>query len=183
MTESTATTTTHHPRRRTRHGAHRRARPTWVLPAGPADGDDWTSRPKRPGRWAQALVLGAAAVGFAVAVPTAALLRDGSGPINAPVAPQVDRRRTARTGPRPDLYRGLVDIDTRLAYEAAGRRGPAWSSPPTGGSDQRHVIDGAASIVVTVVATGVSYDATVLGSDETRDVALLNSTMRRGWRR
>ena len=36
-----------------------------------------------------------------------------------------------------------------------------------------HVIHGATSITVTVVATGESYQATVLGSDATRDVALL----------
>jgi S1-C subfamily serine protease len=147
------------------------------FPAGPADDDDWTSRPKRPGRWARAaLVLGAAAVGFAVAVPTAALLRDGSGPINAPVAPQVSiAPENGADGPAlPDLYRGLVDIDTRLAYEAGRAAGTGMVVTADGQVlTNAHVIDGAASIVVTVVASGVSYDATVLGSDETRDVALL----------
>ena len=106
------------------------------FPAGPADDDDWTSPRKRPGRWTRAaLVLGAAAVGFAVAVPTARL-RDGSGPINAPAAPQVSiAPRTAPDGSASaDLYRGLVDIDTRLAFENGRAAGRAWSSPPTGRS-------------------------------------------------
>ena len=67
-----------------------------------------------------------------------------------------------------------MDIDTRLAYENGRAAGTGMVVTADGQVlTNAHVIDGAASIVVTVVATGVSYDATVLGSDETRDVALL----------
>jgi S1-C subfamily serine protease len=148
-----------------------------TFPAGPAGTDGGAPRHRR-GRWARAaLVAGAAAVGFAVAVPTAALLRESGGPVNAPVSPQVSiaPEDGAASGiVSQDLYRGLVDIDTRLAYEAGRAAGTGMVVTADGEVlTNAHVIDGAASIVVTVVATGESYDATVLGSDETRDVALL----------
>src|SRR5262245_66424184 len=69
------------------------------FPAGAAD-DDRPAPRLRPGRWARAaLVAGAAAIGFAVAVPTAALLRDSGGPINAPADPQVSIAPDNGAGP------------------------------------------------------------------------------------
>jgi S1-C subfamily serine protease len=146
--------------------------------AGPPGGDDGTPARARSRRWARAaLVLGAAAVGFAVAVPTAALLQHSAeGPVRVPAAPQVSiaPETTGSGSAATDLYRGLVDIDTRLAYEAGRAAGTGMVITDDGQVlTNAHVIDDAASIVVTVVSTGESYDATVLGSDETRDVALL----------
>jgi S1-C subfamily serine protease len=172
----------------TEHGDHQdaphpSADPSWGPPTGtsylgsfaPAAEDDGAAPTRRSGRWARtALVIGAAAVGFAVAVPTAALLREGGGAINAPVSPQVSIVPEDGASAASDLYRGLVDIDTRLAYETGRAAGTGMIVTADGQVlTNAHVIDGAAAIVVTVVATGESYDATVLGSDETQDVALL----------
>ena len=147
-------------------------------PAGLAGPDDDDTPPRRRSRtWARAaLVIGAAAVGFAVAVPTATILRDSdSGPVSAPIAPQVSIAPQTEGGAAlSELYRGLVDIDTRLAYEDGRAAGTGMVITGDGQVlTNAHVIDGAGSIVVTIVSTGETYDATVLGSDDTRDVALL----------
>ncbi len=144
-------------------------------PAGPAD-DDFSPR-RRSRAWARAaLVVGAAAVGFAVAVPTATILRDtDTAPESPPIAPQVSiAPETEGRASLGDLYRGLVDIDTRLAYDEGRAAGTGMIITDDGQVlTNAHVIDDAGSIVVTIVSTGETYDATVLGSDETRDVALL----------
>jgi S1-C subfamily serine protease len=69
---------------------------------------------------------------------------------------------------------GVVDITTVLGYqngEAAGT-GMVLTS---GGEilTNNHVVQGATSITVTVLSTGVSYQATVVGTDPTADVAVL----------
>ena len=147
-------------------------------PPGLAGPDDDDTPPRRRSRtWARAaLVIGAAAVGFAVAVPTATILRDSdTGPVSAPIAPQVSIAPQTEDGAAlSELYRGLVDIDTRLAYEDGRAAGTGMVITGDGQVlTNAHVIDGAGSIVVTIVSTGETYDATVLGSDDTRDVALL----------
>ncbi len=69
---------------------------------------------------------------------------------------------------------GVVDINTVIDYgtqEAAGT-----GIVLTAGGEiltNNHVIDGATSIKVTVVSTGKTYTATVVGDDPTDDVALL----------
>jgi S1-C subfamily serine protease len=69
---------------------------------------------------------------------------------------------------------GVVDINTRLAYQQAEAAGTGIVVTSSGEvMTNNHVIDGATSISVTVVSTGKTYSATVVGTDPTDDVALL----------
>ena len=68
----------------------------------------------------------------------------------------------------------LVDIVTTLGYQNAKAAGTGMILTSNGEIlTNNHVIDGATSIQVTVVATGRSYTATVVGTDPTEDVAVL----------
>ena len=69
---------------------------------------------------------------------------------------------------------GVVDVNTRLGYQNAAAAGTGIILTPSGEVlTNNHVIDGATSISVRVVSTGKTYTATVLGSDQVDDVALL----------
>jgi S1-C subfamily serine protease len=69
---------------------------------------------------------------------------------------------------------GVVDIDTELGYDNGRAAGTGMVITSAGKVlTNAHVIRGATAIRVTVVATGRSYSAEVLGSDSTQDVALL----------
>jgi S1-C subfamily serine protease len=70
--------------------------------------------------------------------------------------------------------KGVVLIDTVLRY--AGARGAGTGVLLTSSGQimtNYHVIEGTTSITVTVASTGTTYAATVVGHDQTRDVALL----------
>ena len=69
---------------------------------------------------------------------------------------------------------GVVDINTVLKYQGAQAAGTGMVLTSSGVIlTNNHVIDGATSISVTVVSTGASYTATVVGDDPTQDVAVL----------
>ena len=69
---------------------------------------------------------------------------------------------------------GVVDIDTVLKYQGAQAAGTGIVLTSSGVIlTNNHVIDGATSISVTVVSTGATYTATVVGDDPTQDVAVL----------
>lgn len=68
----------------------------------------------------------------------------------------------------------MVDIDTVLAYQGADAAGTGMVLTSHGEVlTNNHVVDGATSVKVTVVATGVTYTAKVVGTDPTQDVAVL----------
>lgn len=69
---------------------------------------------------------------------------------------------------------GLVDINTNLSYQQASAAGTGMVLT-SGGLvlTNNHVIDGATSISATDIATGKTYQAKVVGYDETRDVAVI----------
>jgi S1-C subfamily serine protease len=72
---------------------------------------------------------------------------------------------------------GVVDINTVIDYgseEAAGTGIVLTSNGEI--LTNNHVIDGSTSITVTVVSTGKTYKATVVGDDPTDDVAVLQLT-------
>jgi S1-C subfamily serine protease len=72
---------------------------------------------------------------------------------------------------------GVVDIDTRLGYQAAAAAGTGMILSSNGYVlTNNHVIDGATSITATVVGTGRTYTATVVGTDVSQDVAVLRLT-------
>jgi S1-C subfamily serine protease len=69
---------------------------------------------------------------------------------------------------------GLVDINTNLSYQEASAAGTGMVLTSNGlVLTNNHVIDGATSISATDIATGKTYQAKVVGYDETRDVALI----------
>lgn len=69
---------------------------------------------------------------------------------------------------------GVVLIDTVLGYDGASAAGTGIVLTSDGlVLTNNHVIDGSTQISVTVAATGTTYVATVVGTDATDDVALL----------
>jgi len=69
---------------------------------------------------------------------------------------------------------GVVDIDTRLTYQSATAAGTGMILTSNGEVlTNNHVVDQATSITATVVATGRTYTAKVVGTDPTADVAVL----------
>ena len=70
--------------------------------------------------------------------------------------------------------KGVVLIDTVLRY--AGARGAGTGVVLTSSGQimtNYHVVEGTTSITVTVASTGTTYTGTVVGHDQTHDVALL----------
>ena len=71
----------------------------------------------------------------------------------------------------------MVLIDTVLPYQNAQAAGTGMVLTAAGQVlTNYHVVEGAGTITVTVATTGQSYPATVVGSDPSNDVALLQLT-------
>jgi S1-C subfamily serine protease len=69
---------------------------------------------------------------------------------------------------------GVVDVNTELAYQNATASGTGMVLTANGQVlTNNHVINGATRITVTVVDTGKKYTATVVGTDATDDIAVL----------
>ena len=69
---------------------------------------------------------------------------------------------------------GVVDIVSVLGYQNAESAGTGMVVTSTGEIlTNNHVIQGATRITVTVVSTGAKYSATVVGTDPSDDVAVL----------
>jgi S1-C subfamily serine protease len=69
---------------------------------------------------------------------------------------------------------GVVDINTVLSYQQARAAGTGMILTSTGEVlTNNHVVNGATSISVTVVSTGRTYTAAVVGTDPTDDVAVI----------
>jgi S1-C subfamily serine protease len=69
---------------------------------------------------------------------------------------------------------GVVDITTVIDYGSAEAAGTGIVLTANGEIlTNNHVVEGATKITVTVVSTGTSYSATVVGTDATDDVAVL----------
>ena len=74
----------------------------------------------------------------------------------------------------PQIGKGIVVIDTNLAYQGAAAAGTGMVLTSSGEIlTNNHVIQGATTIRVVVPGTKHSYTARVLGYDATRDVAVL----------
>ncbi|WP_420123973.1 S1C family serine protease [Nakamurella sp.] len=72
---------------------------------------------------------------------------------------------------------GLVYIDTQLAYQDAAAAGTGLVLTSDGTIlTNNHVIAGSTSILVTVVSSGKTYRATVVGADVKDDIAVLQLT-------
>lgn len=69
---------------------------------------------------------------------------------------------------------GVVDITSQLTYAQAESAGTGLVLTSSGEIlTNNHVVEGATSITVTVVATGAQYTAAVVGTDATDDIAVL----------
>jgi S1-C subfamily serine protease len=71
---------------------------------------------------------------------------------------------------------GIVDVNTVLGLQGAQAAGTGMVLTQSGEIlTNNHVIDGATTVSVTVVATGATYTANVVGYDPTQDVAVLQA--------
>ena len=72
---------------------------------------------------------------------------------------------------------GLVDVTSTLGYQQATAKGTGIVLTSNGEIlTNNHVINGATSVSVTDIGNGKTYKATVVGYDETKDVAVLQLT-------
>lgn len=87
---------------------------------------------------------------------------------------QDDGNSGGTTTPTADQEVGLVYIDTVLSYENAAAAGTGLVLTGDGQIlTNNHVIQGATAITVTVVSTGKTYQASVVGTDVGDDIAVL----------
>jgi S1-C subfamily serine protease len=121
-------------------------------------------------------ILGAAlAVGLLLAFynPASGGSLPGSGAVPAPpasAAPLTGGQQAIVTKVKP----GLVIINTALQYDSEAAAGTGMVINADGlVLTNNHVIEDSTSITATVVATGRTYPATVIGYDKTGDVALI----------
>ena len=91
----------------------------------------------------------------------------GGGPAGAPTATSTLKATAAQQV-------GVVDVNTVLKYDGAAAAGTGMVLTSGGRVlTNNHVVAGATTIKVTVVSTGKTYTATVVGTDATDDIAVL----------
>jgi S1-C subfamily serine protease len=113
----------------------------------------------------------AAAVGAGVAVGFSGGSSAGAGA----AATSKTELSTAQIANRIDP--GLVDVTSTLGYQQATAKGTGIVL--TAGGEiltNNHVINGATSVSVTDIGNGKTYKATVVGYDDSKDVAVLQLT-------
>jgi S1-C subfamily serine protease len=153
----------------------------------------WPAEPaarRRPAMLAGLAALAVAAAVFGVASSGGGRIVAGSGS-SVLVDPATDRQgsgnsgnsgnsRTPGAGPgsagtaTAAQQVGVVDINTVLKYQGAAAAGTGMVLASSGEIlTNNHVVAGATRISVQVVTTGKTYRATVVGTDPTQDVAVL----------
>jgi S1-C subfamily serine protease len=120
------------------------------------------------------------AVGAALGVPAGLAERPqqdrGTAITQTPLAPTGSN---GQNGLSPDdvaaqVDRSIVDITSRIDVQSATAAGTGMAVDARGDIlTNNHVIEGANRIRVTAVTTGRTYDAQVLGTDPTEDVAVI----------
>ena len=126
-----------------------------------------------------ALAVGAAVVAAAAAVGGSGLLTETVAGTASTASPRLSATTTSaatavtRAATAAEEV-GVVDITSVLDYGSAEAAGTGVVLTPSGEIlTNNHVIDGATKITATVVATGRSYAAAVVGTDPGDDVAVL----------
>jgi S1-C subfamily serine protease len=113
----------------------------------------------------------AAAVGAGLAVGLSNGATGGAGA----AATSKDMLSTTQIASKIDP--GLVDVTSTLGYDNATAMGTGIVLTSTGEIlTNNHVINGATSVSVTDIGNGKTYKATVVGYDESQDVAVLQLT-------
>ena len=146
------------------------------LATGAVAGTALRSSPSRPS-------LTAAAGSTVAPTPTTSVPVTPTSPTVAPTPPSTDSATTAApttsSPPSTDqlaaaVVPGIVDINTVLDFGAGEAAGTGMILTSTGEVlTNNHVIDGSTSISVVIPSTGKTYNATVVGTDPTQDVAVL----------
>jgi S1-C subfamily serine protease len=130
--------------------------------------------PPRRSRGRHALGLTATAV-VALAVGAGAgigLSQGGSTPTGNATATSKTMLTTSQIASRVDP--GLVDVTSTLSYQGATAMGTGIVLTSNGEIlTNNHVVNGATSVSVTDIGNGKTYKATVVGYDESHDVAVL----------
>ena len=124
------------------------------------------------------LLVGAVACSATPAVASAALVRGGGPAGGFGGYAAYGGYATAITQPATaQQSAGVVLIETLLPYQNAQAAGTGMVLTATGQVlTNYHVVEGAGTITVTVASTGQSFRATVVGTDPSADVALLQLT-------
>jgi S1-C subfamily serine protease len=168
----------------------------WGAWGGPTTWAPPPPRPPRPhplralavGISALSLVAASVVVGFALGHQNASGGSGGSA--SAPSSPGAGRPSNGTTSHggasvaaidpskiASQVDPGLVDVNTQLGYQGDQAAGTGMVLTPSGVVlTNNHVVEGATSISVTDIGNGRTYGATVLGTDATDDVALLQLT-------
>jgi S1-C subfamily serine protease len=96
----------------------------------------------------------------------------GSSPSGSATATSTTDLTAAQIASRVDP--GLVDVTSTLSYQNATAKGTGIVLTSNGEVlTNNHVINGATSVSVTDIGNGKTYKATVVGYDESHDVAVL----------
>src|SRR5882757_4996946 len=119
----------------------------------------------------------AVAIGLGISAATgggtSVVSGQGSGSASAPPNP-AQAADTSTTSATTAQQVGVVDINTVLSYQGAEAAGTGMVLTSSGEVlTNNHVVEGATSIKVTIVTTGATYTAKVVGTDPTDDVAVI----------
>src|SRR6202034_1499007 len=129
--------------------------------------------PPRRRRSRHALGLTATAVvALAVGAGAGVALSQGGTPSGNATATSKSALSTSQIASRVDP--GLVDVKSTLGYQDATALGTGIVLTSSGEVlTNNHVINGATSVSVTDIGNGKTYKATVVGYDESQDIAVL----------
>jgi S1-C subfamily serine protease len=132
--------------------------------------------PPRRSRGRHALGLTATAlVAMAVGAGAAVGLSHGSSPSGSATATSKTMLTTNQIANR--VSPGLVDVTSTLGYQDATAKGTGIVLTSNGEIlTNNHVINGATSVSVTDIGNGKTYKATVVGYDESSDIAVLQAS-------
>ena len=129
--------------------------------------------PRRRGRHALGLTA-TAVVALAVGAGAGIGLAQGSTPSGKATATSNTELSTSQIASR--VSPGLVDVTSTLGYAGAGSEAKGTGIVLTSNGEvltNNHVISGATSVSVTDIGNGKTYKATVVGYDESHDIAVL----------
>jgi S1-C subfamily serine protease len=113
-----------------------------------------------------------AALALAAGAGAGVALSHGNSPSGSATAASKTELSTSQIASRVDP--GLVDVTSTLGYQQATAKGTGIVLTSNGEVlTNNHVINGATSVSVTDIGNGKTYKATVVGYDESHDIAVL----------